>query len=846
MFPHDLVEYQVHRSINQTFTPSAATMVAPVAPGTTSFTDTSATPTKADDADPFGRAYYYMVAVKTKDRQVLGAQTQLVRLPKAGRTTKVLSASADTTLSSAEPALAHDTLTEGGPQSWISAGNNSLTYGDTRALLKSPQLDIPATARVLDATVRLWGTQTNQENPGAVYELRPLTRDFDETATWAKANATTAWTAPGGDIGAVVSDNGSKTNDPARHDWNVTSLAQSWVTTPTSQKGVAIKMADETAKQERTLFLSSEGAEPKLHPKIVVTYIDSTTASTYFAPQTPARMTPNTTYTVDFNLTNTTTTTWKATDQVLTYKWALPDGTDVTNGGNQIQTALPRDVDPGDSVSLQAQVKTPINSDSGNKRTDYALTWDVFNKTNSTWVSGTAGIPGLKQNVAVEDPTSNQLGLEKFYSYAGKNTGAGSTVMNNTASGNSVWCYNAFSNPGRGISTFARFSYNTLDTSDTVLGHGWSGQLAGPTRLGAPLEFHPKPHPTEVKLPDGDGTTHIFAKQPDGSWKAPAGVHYKLEAKPGLDCTPLKDPIPDAWTMTRPDGTRFLFGCDGYMTSVVDKNGNTQTYTYEERKSNNKPTKFLKYITDPAGRQSLTVEYYAKGEAGPKVDDHVKSMTDISGRKVTFEYSDKGLLTKLTDGAGSAQPKVFGFEYDATQGNKNVKLVKATDPRGNATDLPAVEGGGEVGQHGQEHDRAGLRHQRQHHQLHPRSDLVEDRVRHPGQDLRGHQRRLTHGRRPAGLHPDLHRPEPAAEADEGERQHRRLHLLPRRSGQVGAGEDVGGSGGRPARPGVRPEREPLQGHREAHERRRLLGVPGHRVLLRVRPAGQDPEGHQDR
>ena len=46
-------------------------------------------------------------------------------------------------------------------------------------------------------------------------------------------------------------------------------------------------------------------------------------------------------------------------------------------------------------------------------------------------------------------------------------------------------------------------------------------------------------------------------------------------------------------------------------------------------------------------------------------------MTDISGRKVTFEYSDKGLLTTLTDGTGSAQPKVFRFTYDMEQGNKN-------------------------------------------------------------------------------------------------------------------------------------------------------------------------------
>ncbi|MFF0479560.1 DNRLRE domain-containing protein, partial [Streptomyces sp. NPDC004284] len=634
------------------------------------------------------RAYYYMVAVKTKDGQVVAAPTQLVRLPKAGRTTKVLFASQDTTLSSAQPTIAHDTIDDSGAKNWLSVGNNSATYGDTRALLKFPALGIPATARVLEADVRLWSTQTAQDTTGAVYELHPLTRDFDESATWVKADPATNWTAQGGDFGASVGDVGAMTNDPARHNWNVTSLAQSWVTTPASQKGVVLKMADEAASQERTLFLSSEGTEQRLAPRIAVTYIDSTTESTYYAPQTPARMTPNSDYTVDFNLTNTTASTWNTADNVLTYKWALPDGTDVTTGGNQVQTALPSNVAPGDSIDLHALVKTPINSDNGNKRTDYVLTWDVYNKTTGTWTSGTSGIPGLSQNVAVEDPTSNQLGLEKFYSYTGKNTGAGSTVMNNTASGNLVWQYNAFTNPGRGITTFARFAYNSQDTSDTVSGYGWSFQASGPIRLGAPLEFQPKPNPTEIRLPDGDGTTHVFRKQPDGSWKAPAGVHYKLSAKPGLDCTPLKDPVPDAWTLTRPDGTRFLFGCDGYMTSVVDKNGNTQTYTYEERKSNNKPTKFLKYVTDPAGRQSLTVEYYSKADgSGPKVVDHIKSMTDISGRKIAFEYSDKGLLTKITDGAGSTQPKVFGFEYDATQGNKNVKLVKATDPRGNATSL---------------------------------------------------------------------------------------------------------------------------------------------------------------
>ncbi|GEK04587.1 hypothetical protein TNCT1_68630 [Streptomyces sp. 1-11] len=686
----DIVEYQVHRSVFQTFTPSAATLVAPVASGTTAYTDTSATPTPADSADPFGRACYYMVAVKTKDGTVIPAPTQLVRLPKAGRTVKVVEAAQDTTLSSAEPNTAHDTITDGAPQNWLTVGNNSATYGTTRAALKFPALGIPATGRVLDATLRLWGTQTTTDASGTVYELRSLKRDFDETATWNKANSTTSWTTPGGDTGTTVADTvAGVTNDPARHDWNATSLVQGWVTAPGGDQGVLIKTQNESAQQERTVFLATEAPERRLHPRMVVTYIDSTTDSTYYAPGTPARMTPNSDYTVDFTLTNTTNTVWKAADQVLAYTWKLPDGTDVTNGGNQVQTALPKDVVPGDTVTLHAQVKTPINSASGNKRTDYVLTWDVYDKTAGTWLSaGSGGIPGLKQNVAVEDPTSNTLGLEKFYSYTGKNTGAGSTVMNNLASGNSVWSYNAFTNPGRGLTTFARFSYNSLDTSDTVLGAGWSGQAAGPIRLGAPLDFHPNPHPTEIRLPDGDGTTHVFTKKDDGTWKAPAGVHYQVTEKPGLDCTPNKDPIPDAWALLRPDGTRFFFGCDGYLTSTVDKNGNTQTYTYEERKSNNKPTKFLVYITDPAGRRSLSVDYYTKADTKtPQIIDHVKSMTDISGRKLAFEYSDKGLLTELTDGAGSAQPKVFAFTYDATQGNKNVKLVTVTDPRGHDTRL---------------------------------------------------------------------------------------------------------------------------------------------------------------
>ncbi|MEV5339779.1 DNRLRE domain-containing protein [Streptomyces sp. NPDC052676] len=697
----DIVEYQLHRSTQQAFTPSAATLVAPIDKSATTYTDTTAVPTPDSSASEIGKSYYYQLAVKTKDGQLLGSPTRVVGIPKAGRTMKIIQGAqggvTDTTLSSAKPDTNYGPgLTEpltGTRQTWLEVGNDSPTYGKTRALLKFPTTSIPTTATVLDSKMYMWGAETTTGSDGAIYELHGMTRDFDAaSATWNKANATTSWTTPGGDLSATVSDTVASVSDVGRHWWDATGLTQSWVKTPSSNKGVAVRLKDEssTGPQEHTLFLSAEAADPQLRPYIQVIYVDSTTEDTYYAPRTPARMTPNSTYTVEFTVTNTTATAWAAGERELSYTWKLPDGTDVTTGGNQLRTAIPALL-PGKSATIQAKVATPINSDSGSKRTEYVLGWDIRKVSDGTWLSaGTGGIPPLKQNVAVEDPTSNTLGLEKFYSYAGKNTGAGSSLMNNVASGNSVWQYNAINNPGRGLNTFVRLAYNSLDTSDTVLGHGWSAQVSGPTRLGAPLDFHPNPNAnaTEIRLPDGDGTTHVFRKQADGSWKAPAGVHYKVTMKAGLDCQPAKDPVPDAWTLTRPDGTRFLFGCDGYLTSVVDNDGNTQTFTYEERRSHNKPTKFLKYITDPAGRQSLTIDYYDKAEAPfPKVEDHVQSITDISGRKLTFEYSDQALLTKVTDGPDSSQPKVFGFAYDATQGNKNVKLVKATDPRGNATDL---------------------------------------------------------------------------------------------------------------------------------------------------------------
>ncbi|MFD7418374.1 DNRLRE domain-containing protein, partial [Kitasatospora purpeofusca] len=459
-----------------------------------------------------GLSYYYQISVNTAYVQLLGSPTRTVGIPKPGRTMRLLQGTddvTDTTLSSQQPTTNQDTIQSFGVgQKWLSTGDNSGTYGTTRAALKFNTTAIPTTATVLEGRMYMWGSETTNTSAGAVYELHGLNKTFDETtATWNQSATSAPWTAPGGDFSATVSDTVPQfSEEVGRHWWDATTLAKSWVKTPAGNKGALVKLAGDTdaTQQERTLWLASEAADYQLGPLLRVIYVDSTTEDTYYAPRTPARMTPNSTYTVDMTVTNTTSVAWAAGERQLSYTWKLPDGTDVTDvttGGNQAATAVPALI-PGESATVKATVKTPINSDSGSKRTEYVLGWDVKKVADGSWLSVTnPSIAPLKQPVAVEDPTSNSLGMEKFYAYAGKNTGAGSTVMNNLASGNSVWSYNVFSNPGRGLTTFARFAYNSLDTSDTVAGHGWSLQAAGPIRLGAPLDFHPNPNPSERRLP---------------------------------------------------------------------------------------------------------------------------------------------------------------------------------------------------------------------------------------------------------------------------------------------------------------------------------------------------------
>ena len=96
------------------------------------------------------------------------------------------------------------------------------------------------------------------------------------------------------------------------------------------------------------------------------------------------------------------------------------------------------------------------------------------------------------------------LGLERYYQYEGEEAGAGLGQLVNLASGNSLLRWSPFLSPGRGLSTVADLTYNSLEgTSESPAGNGWSLALSTLTRLGTPLRL--APDGLAMELVDGTG-----------------------------------------------------------------------------------------------------------------------------------------------------------------------------------------------------------------------------------------------------------------------------------------------------------------------------------------------------
>ncbi|HEX5994458.1 MAG TPA: DNRLRE domain-containing protein, partial [Jiangellales bacterium] len=397
------------------------------------------------------------------------------------------------------------------------------------------------------------------------------------------------------------------------------------------------------------------------------------------AGSAPAPLCPTGAYCPTVTITNTSGSTWTNSSAQVWYRWYAPNGAIMFEGrsGFGFPTSFAANATQAFPLTIYPPALPP-----GVQQGTYSLRVDVWDPATVTWFSA-KGNPPMDNPVIVAKSLATKLGLERYYQYDGEPLGAGMSTMTNIANGNMLARWTPFFSPGRGLSTMADLTYNSLeDHSKNPAGNNFSLSISGLIRLGEPLDIHPNKADEIsgksnkwVEFTDGDGTTHHFdgTTGADGitRWTDPPGVNLYLRSLPDGDSN-------GKWALTRPDKVTFYFDADGFPLSVQDRNDNRIRFTLEDTPPGEDPggpKKRITTVTD-AGNRSFLIDYWSKDEAKKAhVRGNIQTITDHSGTRLDFDYYDDGNLLRLTQRGGTnadgtfLAPRSFVFTYTTSKGD---------------------------------------------------------------------------------------------------------------------------------------------------------------------------------
>ncbi len=215
----------------------------------------------------------------------------------------------------------------------------------------------------------------------------------------------------------------------------------------------------------------------------------------------------------------------------------------------------------------------------------------------------------IKQNYELYVDPGN-TGYEPFYYYIGD--------IVNAVNGNLYFSKQDISIDALGFDIGVIRSYNSHRSYDnSSFGFGWT------FNFGTYLinnDFY-------VTWVDGDGSIHRFYNDGGGSYISPPEVHSKLVQN-----------LDESFTLWFKNGEVYDFNSSGVLTNIVDKNGNTLTFSY--------------------------------------TDGNLESIVDDSGLFLNFEYNDDNKISSVTDPLG----RTIEYRYDS-----NFNLINVTDAMGNST-----------------------------------------------------------------------------------------------------------------------------------------------------------------
>ncbi len=200
--------------------------------------------------------------------------------------------------------------------------------------------------------------------------------------------------------------------------------------------------------------------------------------------------------------------------------------------------------------------------------------------------------------------------------------------------------------PGAGITFAMTRSYSSNNTALGPLGPGWT------IGYGGSLTENPD---LSVTVRTETGQTLVFERQPDGSYKPPAGIRATLTKNAG------------SWSMTNPSHNRFTFNAAGELTQLLDQIGVGLSLGYASGK--------LSQVTDDAGR-SVAFTYNGDGllDRVTLPDNRYVGYTytagrltgvrDLRGGSTAYVYDGDGRMASMTD---QNSHQVFSNTYNQTR-----------------------------------------------------------------------------------------------------------------------------------------------------------------------------------
>ncbi len=235
--------------------------------------------------------------------------------------------------------------------------------------------------------------------------------------------------------------------------------------------------------------------------------------------------------------------------------------------------------------------------------------------------------------------------------------------------------------PGRGYGLRVERSYNNQEMYDGPVSYGWSFNLTIrmiPVTLwgsrtiiicGGGLCTTITNRWITAKLMVirwSSGRRWVYQQGADGSYTSiTRGVTLRLVENP--DGTFTLNPQSECLSCLKSFEYTYSFDPDGFLTSIVDRNGNSVLLTHDSSHR-------LLSASDDAGR-TLSFSYTERNK--------IATISDPAGRTWTYSYDDNGNLIGVTDPLG----RTTRYSYDTTYSRYGARhnLLSITDPRGNTT-----------------------------------------------------------------------------------------------------------------------------------------------------------------